>query len=75
MNATLDQVLGWLLSDRSRVEKFKNAFSFITDNFPDIDEKTKSILRTIQEKGLASSSFTEAFEVVGQKSYGWEENK
>ena len=73
MDENLDKVLGWLLADRTRVEAFKEDFSVVTGQFPKLDEKTMDVLRTIQTKGLEVSNFNEAYEVVGQKSYGWED--
>lgn len=73
MDENLDKVLGWLLADRTRVEAFKKDFSVVADQFPKLDTKTMDVLKTIQTKGLEVSNFNEAYEVVGQKSYGWED--
>jgi len=73
MEASLEKVIEWVMSEPARISAFRSDFSVVKKEFPSLSEDDLKILKSVQEKGLDSESLesSEFAEVEAQRSYGW----
>jgi len=70
VSSNVEKAVDWIAD--GNVETFRGDFSTVEQQFPDLSDEDKEVLRVIHAKGLREWDEEQA-DVVGQgaRSYGW----
>ncbi len=70
----IEKAVDWILESETNTNAFKQDFSVIKKQFPNLSESELKSLQEMHKKGQNADSYNELFEVQGRdhaRSHGW----